>query len=185
MIADQRPALIVEVGGGYSTLVAREALTHFGVKARLVVIDPQPRTDVEHAADTIVKRRIEQFDIDAIDWADHCIFFIDSSHICRVRGDVALLYCKLVPLLPRGTIVHVHDVYLPWDYPCVYDEWFWSEQYLLHCLLSHNTRYQILLATHFLARTELALMRRVFGEWIGTEQGSSGCSFWLRVREPA
>lgn len=185
MIADVRPSLIVEVGGGYSTLIAREAMSCFGVDGRLVVIDPEPRTAVEDAADVLLRKRVEQLEIDEIEWSDDSILFIDSSHVCRARGDVTFLYCRLIPRLSHRVVVHVHDVYLPWDYPPIYDEWVRSEQYVLHSLLSHSARYEVLFATYYMSRSRLSLMRETFGESVGIEQGTSGASFWFRVRRPS
>ena len=181
MIADLRPSLIVEVGGGFSTLVARHAIEYVGTESRLVVVDPQPRADVAGAADSVVYSTLEESDVDSVGWTENSILFIDSSHMCRVRGDVPLLYCRLLPSLPVGTTVHVHDVYLPWDYPAVYDQWLWSEQYLLHCLLSHTTRYELLLATHYLSRQHPAEMQALFGQTVGRGEGRYGASLWLRI----
>ena len=51
MIYDFRPDKIVEVGSGFSTLIARRTLDFARHDASLTVIDPAPRTDVERAAD--------------------------------------------------------------------------------------------------------------------------------------
>jgi hypothetical protein len=41
----------------------------------------------------------------------------------------------VIPALPDGVLVHVHDVFLPYDYPNLYDQWCHTEQYLLACML--------------------------------------------------
>ena len=66
--------------------------------------------------------------------------FIDSSHILMPGSDVDLLFNRVLPELPSGTLVHIHDIFTPYDYP---EEWVFgqprggnNEQYALECLLS-------------------------------------------------
>ena len=182
MITDLRPSLIVEVGAGFSTLVARHAIDYLGGDCQLVAVDPNPRTSVLEAADDVALSRVEDIDLGAWQWQENSILFIDSNHICRPRGDLPARYCMGIPDLPTGVVVHVHDIYLPWDYPAVYDEWLWTEQYLLHCLLAHTARYEVLFATHYMTRTHPAEMRALFGPKVGRKGRFSGASFWFRVR---
>lgn len=62
------------------------------------------------------------------------ILFIDSTHVLKIGNDVYLEYLEILPRLRKGVIVHVHDIFLPCEYP---KEWvlnlrrFWNEQYLL------------------------------------------------------
>jgi hypothetical protein len=105
------------------------------------------------------------------------VLFIDSTHVSKVGSDVNFLFLDVLPRLPPGVHVHVHDVFYPFEYP---REWVlggsgWNEAYLLRGLLTHNPRLRIELWNSFLAsghRTELeALMPR----WV-----PDGCSsLWL------
>ena len=88
-----------------------------GHDAQLTVIDPAPRTDVEQVADKVIYQRVEDARLDDIGLTNRSILFIDSSHVTRPRGDVPYLYCEVLPQLPAGTIVHVHDIFIPYDYP--------------------------------------------------------------------
>jgi hypothetical protein len=71
----------------------------------------------------------------------------------RPQGDVLFLYQEVLPILARGVIVHIHDIFTPYDYP---DEWlresviFWNEQYLLEAFLAFNGRFKVLAALHML-----------------------------------
>ncbi len=49
--------------------------------------------------------------------AEGDILFIDSSHILMPGTDVDMLLNHVLPALPRGVLVHVHDIFLPDDYP--------------------------------------------------------------------
>jgi hypothetical protein len=184
MILDRQPRRIVEVGSGFSTLVARKAVAFSGHPAEIVVIDPYPRTDVKAVADKLVLKPVEQTDLVDGPWASNDLLFIDSSHICRTRGDLPYLFCKVIPSLPPGMLVHVHDIFLPYDYPNLYDAWCHTEEYLLCCMLAHNTRYRIVMATHWLSRTHATEMNATFGPFSGTAASAPhhlGCSFWFEV----
>jgi hypothetical protein len=121
MIVDRTPRRIVEVGSGYSTRVARAAVRYAGCNTEIVVVDPAPRADVSAFADRVVLSPVESSGLLQEKWSGDEILFIDSSHVCRIRGDLPFLFCELLPGLPTGTLIHVHDVFLPYDYPNVYD----------------------------------------------------------------
>ena len=148
MILDRKPGRVVEVGSGFSTIIARETIRYAGYPTKLVAIDPYPRTDVQTVADELIRCPVEQSNLMDYDWRADDLLFIDSSHLCRTRGDLPYLYCQLMPSLPAGLVVHVHDIFLPYDYPNLYDTWCYTELYLLSCMLAHNSRYQSILATH-------------------------------------
>jgi len=185
MILDRRPPRVVEVGSGFSTLVARKAVSYSRSDTKIVVYDPFPRTDVKPAADELNLMPVERSGLAQSDWSPRDLLFIDSSHICRTRGDLPYLFCKVIPALPDGVLVHVHDIFLPYDYPNLYDQWCHTEQYLLACMLSHSRRYRVVMTTHWLSRTQPAAMNATFGPLAGTAASAPhhfGCSFWFEVR---
>jgi hypothetical protein len=184
MIMDRKPPTLVEVGSGFSTLIARKAVSFANSATRIVVYDPFPRTDVKPAADELHLAPVEQSDLASRRWAADDLLFIDSSHICRTRGDLPYLFCNVIPSLPPGVLVHVHDIFLPYDYPNLYDQWCHTEQYLLACMLAHSRRYKVVLATHWLSRAHPAAMNAAFGALAGVPSSAPhhlGCSFWFEV----
>jgi hypothetical protein len=184
MILARRPSTLVEVGSGFSTLIAKKTIEFLRYGTRISVFDPYPRTDVRAVADELQLAPVEQSDLLGRRWAENDILFIDSSHICRTRGDLPFLFCQLIPSLPAGVLVHVHDIFLPYDYPNLYDQWCHTEEYLLACTLAHSTRYRVVMATHWLSREHPKRMNEVFGPYAGTDKSAPhhlGCSFWFEV----
>jgi hypothetical protein len=182
MIYDFRPDQIVEVGSGYSTLIARCALSFAQHAVPLTVIDPSPRTDVEQAAERVIYARVEDTKLDNFALTGRSLLFIDSSHVTRVRGDVPYLICEVLPQLPAGTVVHFHDIFLPYEYPSNYDHLCWTEQYLLQASLAHNTRYRTLLSTQFLSRHHTQQMQATFGPEVGVDNLFYGASYWIQIQ---
>jgi hypothetical protein len=181
MILEYNPRQIVELGAGFSTLIARKTLQSQSRPGRLIVIDPQPRTEIQDVADVVTRQFVEDVDLKSVGIDNDTLLFIDSSHICRAGGDVPLLYCKLLPSLPSGVLVHVHDIFLPFDYPFSYQKQLWNEQYVLHALLAHAPKFTVVFATHFMTRTHTQEMQEAFGSAVGVDKDTFGASFWFRT----
>ena len=182
MILENRPARIVEVGSRFSALIARKTVEKAGIATVIEVIDPSPRTEVRDVADRLILKHVEDTEMGAFDFTAGCILFIDSSHICRAGGDIPFLFCRVIPSLPAGVIVHVHDIFLPYDYPIAYQRRLYTEQYVLHALLGDSARYEILLATHYMSRTHPAEMQATFGSIVARHDSYFGASFWFKTR---
>jgi hypothetical protein len=170
LIGDYRPGSIVEIGSGYSTRIARFALRNFGASCELVAIDPQPRADIVNIADRVINRMVEEVPPEVILQIDRPLLFIDSSHITRSRGDIPYLFNTLIPQLSTGTLVQVHDIYTPYDYP-----------YMLQALLAHASRYRIVFATHMMSREYTESMRQAISPAIGMNNEYYGASFWFEI----
>jgi len=138
MVRRFKPERVIEVGCGNSTRITRQAVIDGGLETRLTAIDPYPRADIAHVVDTFEQKRLEEVDpalFESLKAND--ILFIDSSHQVRMSNDVAHLFCRIIPALSPGVVIHVHDVFLPYEYPkrFFYDCPSWGEQYMLHALL--------------------------------------------------
>lgn len=181
MILDAQPRLIVEVGAGFSTLIARRAVTAMGTPCHLTAIDPAPRTAVEAAADTVLRRPVETIPLADFPRADRTLLFIDGSHITRSGGDIPYLYNRLLPRLPPGTLIHADDIYLPYDYPPRYQARLYTEQYVLAALLAHSTRFRVVFATHYMVRRFPQAMQEALGPIVGQDDRYFGASLWFTV----
>ncbi len=177
-----RPRRVVEVGSGFSTMLAAQVLASRR-DASLQSIDPWPRPFIEQGVPGVdlVKHRVEELPLDhftTLEAGD--VLFIDSSHVVRAGSDVNYLFLEVLPYLAEGVLVHVHDIFLPDEYPrawLVEQKRFWSEQYLLAAFLCHNSRAEVLLAAHFLGtRHRPAVVKAL--PWATRFDGGS---FWIRM----
>lgn len=127
LVRDRKPQHIVEVGSGHSTRVLAKALGGVG---EILAIDPAPRADivglpgVQVVLSTVQAAPLETFD--RLGPGD--VLFIDSSHILMPGSDVDLLLNRVLPRLPAGVLVHIHDIFLPFDYPPIWGWRAYNEQ---------------------------------------------------------
>ena len=130
----------MEVGSGNSTRIIRQAISDGALNVAHIAIDPDPRDDIKSLVSRMYLDRFEEIDTTEImaKLGPGDLLFIDSSHEVRVANEVAKLFCVVLPALPSGVTVHVHDIYLPFDYPEPIATRFsdWGEQYLLQAILS-------------------------------------------------
>jgi hypothetical protein len=169
VIARYRPNLIIEVGCGHSTRFMRRAIEDFETGTRLVCIDPAHRSSLlPGVADEIYQKSCTAVDVSIFQRLNAGdVLFIDGRHLVMNGSDCVHLFLNVLPTLPEGVWVHVHDVFLPYDYP-----------YELHINCRHNEQY--LLAALFLyGRDWLPTLPIYYGYQMGLLPHSGG-SFWMR-----
>ncbi len=181
-----RPQRIVEVGAGHSTKLAARAIRENGT-GRILCIDPHaPKwlSDLEGRVEVVAKPVQQTPDSVFLELAPSDILFIDGSHISKTGSDVNHLFLRILPRIPKGVIVHVHDICLPYEYPKTWSEdvlCYWNEQYVLAALLANSAKYEILLGVYFLQRRDLEALRPFVPSVKGVFPG--GGSIWLRARD--
>jgi len=153
-----RPARIIEVGCGWSSLVtARVNREYLNGDARFTCIEPYPPEFLGGGVDGItelIATPVEEVPVErflALGSGD--VLFIDTSHVIKTGNDVQFLYHEVLPRLAVGVVVHVHDIFLPRDYP---KDWVlggrgWNEQYLLQSFLSFNEHFEVMLGMAWLS----------------------------------
>lgn len=188
MLVDRNPALLIEIGSGNSTKFARRAIDHFRLRTRLVSIDPQPRAEIDSLCDECHRKRLENCELSLFArLGPGDILFIDSSHRALMNSDVSVLFLDVLPSLPPGVIVHLHDIWLPFDYPARWSHWCFSEQYLLACfLLFARERYRVLFPSMYVS-SQPRLRAQLIPIWTsaGITCPIHGGSFWFELVEPA
>lgn len=183
-LSQNNPALYIEIGSGNSTKFASLAKRNNNLRTKLISIDPYPRADIDELCDEIVREPVENIDLSIFHQLQSGdILFIDNSHRTFPNSDVTVCMLEIMPRLNSGVFVHVHDIYLPFDYPQSVCNRHYSEQYLLACyLLGGAGEMEILLPNYFITK-DLELSKVLNPLWEddrmqGVER--TGCSFWLR-----
>ncbi len=184
-----RPHMIVEIGAGFSSLIAAEAIRanradNSGYACRHVCIEPFEHPWLAELDIELVRTPAERCDpalFAALSARD--ILFIDSSHMIRPQGDVVFAYLELLPSLPPDVFVHIHDIFTPRDY---LESWvidlvyFWNEQYLVEAFLSFNRSFEVIGALNYLKHhypNELKAAFPVLAQQFETREPGS---LWLR-----
>jgi hypothetical protein len=187
MIRHFQPRLIIEVGSGLSSLLLSEAATENN-GASLICIEPYPQEFLKEGfagLDRLIEKKVQDVDLEFFSQLQSGdILFIDSSHTVKIGGDVNYLFLEILPRLKPGVIVHVHDIFLPFDYrrDWVMEEFrFWTEQYLLQAFLTFNSEFEVLLANNYLSQFHEGDLKATFP----TLDSWSGSSFWMRRKPQA
>lgn len=185
ILRNYKPKRIVEIGSGYSTLLCKEALEKNrsgGYETELTCIEPYEMPWLEQIPGIrLVRESVEKTNPDVfLQLQEGDILFIDSSHIIRPENDVLFEYLELLPMLNKGVIIHIHDIFSPRHYR---REWlqeefrFWNEQYLLEAFLYYNKCFEIMFTVNHLKNDAFTETQK---RLIHIQPGDEPASFWLR-----
>lgn len=174
----------VEVGSGNSTKFVRRSIKDNRLATRIISIDPHPRAEIDALCDEIHRFGLESADLSVFDGlAAGDIVVLDGSHRCFQNSDVTVFFLEVLPRLPKGVVIYIDDIYLPYDYPPEWAQLHYSEQYILAAMLLADAgrRYVPLLPNIFVERDlELAEKERRLWLRIG-HPGGSGNGFWFAI----
>lgn len=153
-----RPRQMIEVGCGWSSLLtARVNREYLDGELHFTCVEPYPPDFLSGGVPGIselIASPVEALEVDRfLQLGRGDVLFIDSSHVVKTGGDVQFLFEDVIPRLADGVVVHVHDIFLPWDYP---RDWVvsgraWNEQYLVRAFLAFNSAFRILLGVGWLS----------------------------------
>lgn len=187
IIAKYKPTKYIEIGSGNSTKVARKSIKENDLNTEIISIDPFPRANIDHLADKVIREPFENlsdnsFIIESLNEND--ILFIDNSHRVFPNSDAMICFLELLPFLKKGVIVHIHDIYLPFDYPQFMCDRFYNEQYLLAAfILANPEKFKTILPNYFISEdAELAkLISPMWNHLNLNNVEKHGGSFWLQI----
>jgi len=183
-----RPRRIVELGSGQSTLIMAAAAARNraeGVDTELRTFDPFP--SVAHAGlpGLAALEPVAAQDVPADVFASlraGDVLFVDTTHTVKVGSDVNRIVLDVMPALAPGVLVHVHDIFLPYEYPRRLAEesgLHWAEQYLLQAFLAGNRDFEVLAGAYALCRDRPEAMARLAPTW---RPDAAASAFWIRRR---
>jgi hypothetical protein len=185
MLRHFRPRRLIEIGSGYSSAVTMDTNEHFlGGSLRCSFIEPYPELLIrlmkptDHGSVTVIPKKLQDVQLELFEDLDAGdVLFIDSTHVSKVMSDVNRIFFDILPRLRRGVLVHIHDVFYPFEYPL---EWLregraWNEQYLLRAFLQFNRSFTIRLFGHYIIHRHAAWFR----EHMPLCEMNPGGAIWL------
>jgi predicted O-methyltransferase YrrM len=200
-----KPARLIEIGGGVPTYCTFQAISmnrrDTGVNGHITCIEPDPIDMIKNLGENsenfeLITRPIQDVPLDYFTQLHaNDIVFIDSNHVVRSGSEVNFIVLEILPIIPKGVLVHFHDIYLPYDYDRDVLRTFMhpNETALVAAFLACNTRYKILFALsmlHYERRHEMQSILPEYtpeSDWRGMRVGEYDqakhfpSSLWLRV----
>ena len=195
LLGSHKPARYFEVGSGNSTKFARRAVRDFGLNTKIISLDPYPRAEIDALCDRVIRQPLEDVEtalFNELEAGD--VLFIDNSHRAFQNSDVTVFFLEILPRLKPGVIVHIHDIFLPYDYPRLWANRHYSEQYLLAAyLLAGYSKLEVLLPLAYIGQHPILsemvnkawqnpVIQRAFSSYRQITSGYIGTSFWLTLK---
>lgn len=152
MMLHVKPNRIVEIGSGYSSAVMVDINDKFfKSKINLSFIEPFPEQRLNMLLGDNEGYEIYQEFVQLVpkqvfqSLEENDILFIDSSHVSKTGSDVNYLLFEILPILKPGVIIHIHDIFFPFEYPIewVLEDRAWNEAYLVRAFLQYNSSFTI------------------------------------------
>lgn len=176
----------VEIGSGNSTKFVARARRDLGRDFTITSIDPHPRAEINALCDHVVRSPLETTDLSVFDGLQRGdVVFLDGSHRVFPNSDVAVFFLDVLPSLPAGVVVGIHDILLPDDYRPAQIDAAYSEQYMLATtLLAGGERYSTLLPCWW-ASTDPSCVARLSPLWQRATLRAAehhGVAYWLETR---
>lgn len=189
IVRHYHPRRIVDIGAGFTTRVFAHAVlmnAKLGFPAKLDAIDPYPSSVLLQGfpgLTTVLAKRAQDLDIDFLTQLDaNDILSIDTSHVVRTGGDVNYLYLEVLPRLKPGVLVHIHDIFLPFEYPrtWLHRRSFWNEQYLLQGFLCYNSAFKPLWGQKYAESVLQEEYELLFHGKTDYDDNFDSYSFWMQ-----
>ena len=178
-VRDRAPQRIVEIGSGHSTRFFARAVADGGLATRIDAIDPAPRADLAGLPVRLHRMTLQQVDLALFeDLAPGDFVSIDSSHILMPGTDVDWFLGQVLPRLPAGVLLHVHDVFLPDSYPAAWEWRGYNEQQAWAPLLAVHA-FRPLWSSHWASTRLTSRLARSVAAALPLTSGAHESSLWV------
>ena len=178
-----KPNHLLEIGSGFSTLVADKAIKKNGT-GKITLIEPYPKKFLKNleSVDNIIESFAQDITVpDFVKLVESSdIWFIDSTHTVKIGSDCLYIYLKIMPEISKDIIVHTHDIYLPFGMPkesALEKHIYWTEQYLLYAYMLDNPKIEVLFGSAYVKQTIPNAMKKLM---LNKYSGGGG-SIWYRL----
>jgi Methyltransferase domain len=194
------PPRIIEIGSGISTACMLHASDLNKQEGRLsshvTCVEPYPSKALQQAGSITLNpqpcQTLPESTFQRLRPGD--LLSVDSSHSVKIGSDVIRIYLDIIPKLPSGIFIHIHDIFLPYLYQrSALDEFYGSQETaLLLALLTNNRHLSVLSCLSGLHYDRTEGMRSFLHDYQPQENlgglnaeypppGHFPCSCWLRT----
>lgn len=188
MLLKHRPARIIEIGSGYSSALALDVIDLMeGYSPEVELFDPYPALVESLLAEKPSPNvKIEGKFVQDVPLAKLLsleagdFYFMDTTHIVKTGSDVLYHFEEILPRLKSGVILHLHDIFYPFEYPKSWvldDKLSWNEIYYFRAFMNNNLDYEILYFNNYMAQNHGHLLA---GSAPCMKNG--GASIWFRKK---
>ncbi|MCU0338395.1 MAG: class I SAM-dependent methyltransferase [Spirosomaceae bacterium] len=190
MMRHFKPKRIIEAGSGFSSAVMLDTNERFlNQSVQFTFIEPYPErlysllTAADRQQTTIYEKPLQDVPAEYFEQLEANDFlFIDSTHVSKTGSDVNYFLFEIFPRLKPGVIVHIHDVFYPFEYPKAWvidgnGRFGWNEAYILRAFLMNQNTYEILFHNDFLQTFHADWLAQNMPHYATRGRGSS---IWLR-----
>ena len=180
-----RPKRVIEVGSGYSTACWLDTFDALQLVAKLTCIEPYParlhqlcRQDDLVSRIDLLEKPVQEIPLEFFTGlAAGDVLFIDSTHVAKSGSDVNYLFFQVLPRLAPGVLIHIHDIFWPFEYPL---SWYqegraWNECFFLRAFLQFNSAFRIIRFNSYLAQHHANVISQIDQKFVS----DAGGSIWL------
>jgi hypothetical protein len=183
-----RPRRVIEIGSGFSSSLMLDTNEAFLDRSiQFTFIEPNPgislsrllRKEDYNLAD-VRQSFVQDVDLSIYETLEeNDILFIDNSHVSKTGSDVNFLMTEVLPILKKGVLVQIHDIFYPFEYP---KEWLldlrinWNEIYTVHNFLLFNESFEMIFFADYMQQK----MREQYSGTIPLFFKDRPGSLWIR-----
>lgn len=180
-----RPKRIVEIGSGFSSALMLDVAETESMHIDFSFIEPYPDNlnhllrKADRESIRVHEKRVQDVDLSLFkELVANDILFVDSSHVLKIGSDLSTIFFDIFPLLNPDVIVHIHDIWWPFEYPknMIDEGRLWNESYIVRSFLQYNERFEILFFSSFLEYKHGDLIKANMPGY----SDINGKSLWLR-----
>jgi len=183
MIRNFKPSKIIEIGSGYSSALTLDVnQKFFDSKINLTFIEPYPerlKRLTKNDNIELIEKKVQEVPLETFNnLKENDILFVDSSHVSKCFSDVNYILFHVLPNLPKGVIVHFHDIFCNFEYPkaWVFEGRGWNENYILRSFLQFNSDFKVMFFNDYIYRKEANFVK----EKMPLVSRNNGGSIWLK-----
>jgi len=184
-----KPARVIEIGSGHSSALMLDISREFLPDTSFTFIDPYSETIGRVLKSRpgghyeLIRREAQDMDLHFFQQlGESDVLFIDTSHTVKIGSDLSTIFFSILPALKPGVIIHIHDIYFPWEYPeeMIIEGRTYNEVYFVRAFLQYNNAFEIIYNTSQMELEQHDYFTNRMPGYFKTTGQRGGQSLWLR-----